>query len=125
MLVISVPLALAGYFVMGLLPPFELPEGQFWRYVDDLVLDLPVNWAFIVMAPVALIFGGETPQTVFATVLLVLLAWAPMAVAYSWFTRRVRLRYVLLGVYPIMWFIGIGIVLLIEGTFGYAGDTSI
>jgi hypothetical protein len=125
MLVISVPLALAGYFVMGLLPPFELPEGQFWSYVDDLVLDMPLNWAFIVMAPVALILGGETPQTVLPTVLLVLLAWAPMAVAYSWVTRRVRLRYVLLGVYPIMWFIGIGIVLLIEGTFGYAGDTSI
>jgi hypothetical protein len=126
MVVISALLAYpVGNLVLGLLPPFELPEGQFWRYVDDLVLDMPANWGFIVMAPVVLILRGDTPQTTFQSVLLVSLAWIPIAAVYSWFTRRARLPYVLLGVYPIVWFIGMGIVLLIESTFGYTGGTSI
>ena len=126
MLVLSAPLAYpVGSMVLGLLPPFELPEGLFWHYVDDLVLDMPVNWGFIVMAPVALILQGEAPQTIFQAVLFVSLAWTPVAAAYSWFTRRARLLHVLLGVYPIIWVTGMGIVLLIEGTFGYAGDTAI
>lgn len=124
MLAISVPLAIGGLFVLELLP-FELPEGQFWRYLDDLVLDMPVNWGFIVMAPVVLILGGETPQTILQTVPLVLFAWMPIAGAYSWLTRRVRLMFVLLGAYPVMSLVGAGFVLLIESTFGYAGDTSI
>jgi hypothetical protein len=125
MLAISYPLAYpVGVLVLGLLPPFELPDGQFWLLADDLVLDMPANWGFIVMGPVAFILRGETPQTVFQAVLFSSLAWLPIAAAYSWFTRRVRLLYVLLGVYPAIWFIGIGVVLLIERTFGYAGDTS-
>jgi hypothetical protein len=58
-----------GNVVLGLLPPFELPAGQFWRIVDDLVLDMPVNWGFVVMGPVALVLRGETPQTIFEAVL--------------------------------------------------------
>lgn len=103
MLAVSVPLSYpVGIFVLGLLPPFDLPEGQFWRCVDDLVLDMPVKWGFVATAPVALILKGGLPQTILQTIVFSCAAWIPIAAAYSWITRRVRMLYVLLGVYPII-----------------------
>jgi hypothetical protein len=126
MLAVSIPLAYpVGVLFLGLLPAFEVPPSGFWHIVDDYVLDLPVKWPFLTIAPVDLVMDMEpAPTSPFSWTMLSCVGWLPIAIAYSWLTRRWRLPYVLLGVYPTIWALGIGISLLVDATSGSSFDSS-
>jgi len=97
--VISVPLAIpVGELVveplLSSLPIYPLPDSPFWDLIEDLVFDLPWNWPYLVLAPgVALAF----------------VYWTAIGIAYGWLTRRIRLPWVALGVFPTVWLFGMGL----------------
>ena len=124
MLAASIPLAYpVGVWLLGLLPAFERP-GRFWHIVDDFVFDLPVKWPFVTIAPVDLVTDVQAPTSIYTWIILSCLGWLPIAIAYSWSTRRWRLPYVLLGVYPTTWALGIGIILFVDAIGGSSFDSS-
>ena len=42
-------------------------------------------------------------------------AAAVVAITYGWLTRQIRLRYVALGVFPTVWFFGMGLAIVTGG----------
>ena len=126
MLAVSIPLAYPiGVLLLGLIPSFEVPPSGFRHFVDDYVLDLPVKWPFLTIAPVDLVADVKpAPTSPFTWIILSCVGWLPIAIAYSWLTRGWRLRYVLVGVYPTIWVLGVGISLLVDATSGSSFDSS-
>lgn len=126
MLAASIPLAYpVGVWILGLLPAFEVPPSGFWRIVDDFVFDMPVKWAFLSIAPVELVTGMELASTsLYTLIILSCLGWLPIAIAYSWLTRRWRLSYALVAVYPTIWALGIGISLFADAISRSSFDSS-
>jgi hypothetical protein len=125
MLAISIPLAYpVGVWLLGLLPPLDVPRNGSWHFVDDFVFDMPVKWPLVTFAPVDLVMSGKPGPSTFQWAFLSCLGWAPIAVLYSWLTRRLRLVYVLLGVYPVIWAAGIALVLLVEDLGASSFDAS-
>ena len=125
LLAVSIPLAYpVGSWLLGLLPSLNMPQNTFWHTVDDLVFDMPVKWPFLTFAPIDLVMSGKPDPSLYQLVLLSCLGWGPIAVVYCWLTRRLRLPWVLLGVYPVIWAIGIGLSLLVDATGASSFDSS-
>jgi hypothetical protein len=124
MLAVSIPLAYpVGLWLLGLIPPLNVPQNAFWHLVDDLVFDMPVKWPFVAFAPVDLVMETK-PGGLWQWVALSCLGWAPIAVLYGWVTRRLRLSYAILGVYPAIWAVGITIALLVDAIGASSFDSS-
>jgi hypothetical protein len=122
----SIPLAFpVGVWLLSLLPAFERTPSAFWHVVDDFVFDMPVKWAFVTIAPVDLLTDlNPAPTSPHTWIMLSCLGWLPIAIAYSWLTRRWRLPYVLVAVYPTIWVLGIGISLFVDSISGSSFDSS-